>query len=470
MRGSNIVTVGTHEHSAVPDPSPGAGASPDHDRERIPGAEQVAVSAERGASPDGAGPVAGGWSSGVDGWAVAAGVPLLLAGALHIVCMFFSQAAGVGPMDASAATVVTEAVLAGGWLVAAGLALPASSRPAAGALAVGLALAELGLVVATVGSVGETPGPGLLLLASGWVLGAAGAVVACLGSPVRLGRPNWGAGPRWLTFAVGAAAVVVGIALLPAWDHYRVLARALGRVVVVNESDTFSLPAVVLGGTVAAAVAWAAVPIVAALWRPARLGAVAGAGVLVAVASQVASAVVGLDPSGVLDGLFGTARVRDLGLELLGASLRPWFDVETIAGLVLAVLLVARWWTPDPADGAPIEHAPWAPGVPPWPVGPPGAAWPHTAAVPPPGWTWGGRDRAPDGWPGSPGAPSGPTGGWGGGDGSYRGEWSRPQGEQASAVGFPDPPPPAPAPEPHPEGPDHEGADWSGWAPPTDGA
>lgn len=372
----------------TPDPPDGLPAEPESadspDREPADPPEGQPVAA-------GPQPVAAvGGPSTLDGWALAGGVPLLLAGVLHVVCMFFSQAAGVGPMDTSTSTVVTQAVLAAGWLVAAGLALPARTRPAGSALGAGLALAELGLVVSAVGGVGEMPGPGLLLLAAGWVLGAAGAVVAGLGSPVGPGRPYRRVGPGWLVLLTSAAAVLVGVALLPAWDHYRVMSRVLGRVVVVNESDTFTLPAPILAGTVAAAVAWAVVPIVASFWRPARLGVMAGAGVLVALASQVASAVVGLDPPGVLVGLFGSSRVSGFGLELLGASLRPWFDVETVAGLALALFLVARWWTPDPTDAPVPTHAPWVPAGPP--------AWS-------PGPTWGVTADAGSGWPVPPGWP-----------------------------------------------------------------
>lgn len=391
--------------------------------------------------------------AGLDGWALAGGLPLALAGVLHVVCVLFPQAAGVGPMDASGSAVVAQAVLAAGWLVAAGLALPARSRPAAGALAVGLALAELGIVVSAVGAVGETPGPGLLLLAAGWVAGAAGAVVAVLGSPVGPGRPHRRVGPGWLVLLSAAAAILVGVALLPAWDHYRVLSRVLGRVIVVNESNTFTLPAPVLGGTVAAAVAWAVVPIVGAFWRPARLGVTAGAGVLVAVASQVASAVVGLDPRGVLDSVFGAARVSGFGLELLGASLRPWFDVETVAGLALALLLVARWWTPDPTDATAPTPAVWVPaGTQPWSYDP----------------TNGGAARAPDGWSVPPGWPPG-TSVWGEPGGSVDpGVWARPTGEPERSPG-------AVADQQHAEGvlPDSRSPSWSRherstWAPPDE--
>lgn len=294
--------------------------------------------------------------AGVDGWALVSAVPLGLAAVLHVVCLFFPQGSGYSSMAGSTQLVVAQAILAGGWLVATGLVVPLSTRPAGGALAAGLALAELGLVVSTVGGVLEVPGPGLLLLAAGWVVGAAGAVVALLAPPWAPGGLRRGSGPAPLILCMAAAGILLGVALLPAWDHYQLAFRAFNQLLSVNQGNAFDQPAVVLAGTLVAAVAWAVVPIAAAFWRPARLGVVAAGGVLVAVASQAASAVVGLDPPGVVYSIYPPASVHRLGISVVGASLRPWYDVEVIAGVALALVLVARWWVPEPPH---VLLSPW---------------------------------------------------------------------------------------------------------------
>ncbi|MHB8506114.1 MAG: hypothetical protein ACYDEN_10445, partial [Acidimicrobiales bacterium] len=117
---------------------------------------------------------------GIDPWASAAVVPLAAAAALHVASLFLRQGGGLGPMAGSAQSVVAQAVVAGGWLLAAGLAAPARSRPAGAAVAAGLALGELGLVISDLAGHGAAPGPGYVILGAGWVAGAIGAAVATL--------------------------------------------------------------------------------------------------------------------------------------------------------------------------------------------------------------------------------------------------------------------------------------------------
>jgi hypothetical protein len=338
---------------------------------------------------------------GFDGWAASATVPLVVAAVLHVAGLFLGQGGGLGPMSHSAQSVVAEVVLAGGWLLAAGLAAPARTRPAGAAVAAGLALGELGLVVSELLGLGTTPGPGYVVVAAGWLVGAIGAAVAVLGSPLHLGRPSRHQPPALLAPLAAVAAIVMAVALLPAWDHYVLYIHAVGQSRSLDEGSAFaaSTPTGALVGDLMAAVAWVAVPVAGVLWRPGRIGVLAGAGVLVAVASQVTSAVVGFDAPGTLRTLVTPQEIQRYGVVLQSSSLTGWYDVEVLAALVLTMLLMVRWWAPDGPGasaawtppgagmGAPWTlAAPWAfpgPSSGPWPSPGP-APWPSTQAGPRP--------------------------------------------------------------------------------------
>lgn len=314
-----------------------------------------------------------------DGWSVAAGVPLLAAAALHVVSLFLSQGHDAGTMSSEASLVVAEVIPAAGWLLAAVLAVPDRSRPAAAALGGGLALGEAGLVLSSVAGLGETPGPGLWMLAAAWVAGLVGAGVAWMGSPVWMGRPLRHRPPAPIGGLTALAALLMGALLLPAWDRYVVAVRALGQTRVYHLGSAFQstlpsgshVPAGAQAGDFLAAVAWVAVPIGAALWRPGRIGVLLSAGVLVAVAGQVASAVVGFDDPLALYSIFAPARAVQLGASVAGASLTGWYDAEVVAALALASLLLLRWWTADPPVPATVWHPPhlWLPHMR-WPARP----------------------------------------------------------------------------------------------------
>ncbi len=322
---------------------------------------------------------------GVDGWAASATLPLVAAAVLHVVGLFLGQGGGLGPMAHSAQSVVAEVVLAGGWLLAAALAAPAWTRPAGAAVGAGLALGELGLVVSELLGLGTTPGPGYVVVAAGWLVGAIGAAVTVLGSPLHLGRPSRHQPPALLAPLAAVAAIVMAVALLPAWDHYVLYIHAVGQSRALDEGSAFaaSTPTGALVGDLMAAVAWVGVPVAGVLWRPGRIGVLAGAGVLVAVASQVTSAVVGFDAPGTLRGLVTPQEIQRYGVVLQSSSLTGWYDVEVLAALVLAMLLMVRWWTPDGPGAAAAWTPPEAGVAAPWPSPGP-APWPSTQAAPGP--------------------------------------------------------------------------------------
>src|SRR5580700_4339141 len=226
---------------------------------------------------------------------------------------------------------------AGGVLIALG-----GARVRVGALlATGLSIVTFGLFLADLGTPiaggAHLAGAGLVLSLLGWLACAAGSALAFLIRPARnAGRapatsplpagqfPAAGpvsdgdqfsaAGPvpagdpartrgRLLTLgwprgaALGPAVLLVlaglgtAAAFVPSWDSFT-LRTAAGQTQTFTAGNAFSNPGPVIAGNVVVMVALAAVVIAAALWRPARHGAVLLAGAIIPMAAQAISALV----------------------------------------------------------------------------------------------------------------------------------------------------------------------------------
>ena len=87
-------------------------------------------------------------------------------------------------------------------------------------------------------------------------------------------------GPVLTLAAAALAAVGAAIAFAPSWDSYT-LRTAAGLTHTLTAGNSFANPAPVIAGDVAVMVTLVAVVAAAALWRPARLGAVLLAGAVV---------------------------------------------------------------------------------------------------------------------------------------------------------------------------------------------
>ena len=141
---------------------------------------------------------------------------------LHVVAMFpaTSAAPGQGSVWSQPDQAALYAVLTAGWALALGLVLAGPARARLGAaVAVGLAVTELGFRVTDVGEVlryrRASPSTGLWLMTAAWVFGAAGAVVAVLAvrRRARAGAGEPGLGPslcpsrtsRWLSTPANGA-------------------------------------------------------------------------------------------------------------------------------------------------------------------------------------------------------------------------------------------------------------------------
>jgi hypothetical protein len=133
------------------------------------------------------------------------------------------------------------------------------------------------------------------------------------------------------------AAIGAAITFAPSWDSYT-LRTAAGTVHTLTEGNAFSNPAAVIVGDVAVMVALVLVAAIAALWRPARLGAVLLAGALIPMVAQAVSALAQLG-EGVSSTQFGisSAQASQLGLTI-SQGLTPWFWVYCIFVVALAVI------------------------------------------------------------------------------------------------------------------------------------
>ena len=382
--------------------------------------------------------------------------------ALHVIAMAPSYFSGPGQMSLMAQTdqAALYSVLAAAWAGALVVGLIGPHRtPVAAALAVGLAVTELGFRVADLGDAlrygASTAGAGLWLMEAAWVLGAAAAVVAVLAArsrhsrplpamatgpgeahheatawgsdtpaaagadpyaeaagagsadPVpagavpadsspaavspaasspaasspaassqaasspagettavmaapdptdtwsalpspaadRTGDPDWDAHERlaWSALVAVLALIVAG-AFLPAWDRAFATSSQSGQTVYRNLGNAFSGPWQQVIGTVLAAVALAAVPIVAIRLRHRAVGAAAVVGALLVLTSQFVAAVVQVDqPLSPAEMGLSASQVNQLGL-VLGLKLTGWFTVDALAAYALFAVVVV-WAT-----------------------------------------------------------------------------------------------------------------------------
>jgi hypothetical protein len=235
-------------------------------------------------------------------------------------------------------------------------------------LAAGLSIVTFGLFLADAGTPiaggAHLAGAGLVLSLLGWLACAAGSAVALRSRPARsaravdgtdaagrwipLGRPRGAAlGPAVLLILAGLGAAA---AFAPAWDSFT-LRAATGQTQTLTAGNAFADPGPVIAGNVAVMVALAAVVIAAALWRPARHGAVLLAGAVIPMAAQAISALVQVgEPVSPTQFGFTPAQVSQFGLTV-SAGLTPAFWIYCV--LVVALIVSFAWmlFTPQEADG-----------------------------------------------------------------------------------------------------------------------
>src|SRR5579859_7458434 len=249
------------------------------------------------------------------------------------------------------------------WTAAGVLIALGGARLRVGALlATGLSIVTFGLFLADAGTPisggAHLAGVGLVLSLLGWLACAAGSALAFLIRPARPASPApdpadqaathtrlFSLGrPRGATLGPAVLLVLAGLgtaaAFVPSWDSFT-LRTAAGQSQTFTAGNAFNDPGPVIAGNVVVMIALVAVVIAAALWRPARHGAVLLAGAIIPMAAQAISALIQIgEPTSPTQFGFSPAQASALGLTISN-GLTPVFWIYTV---LVVVLLVSCAW------------------------------------------------------------------------------------------------------------------------------
>ena len=283
---------------------------------------------------------------------------------LHIAAMWPAYpGTSASPIVSSTSETALYIGLELGWALAGALVLTRLSVRGGILLGAGVGAVELGYLVADSASSVQGYGgqtPGVWLAVSGLGVGLAGVLLGA--GTVAVGSPRQRLAPERQPRAIlmVMAAFLATAAFLPSWDRFSAVASATGQSASFTAGNAFSQGAGPLAGDLVAAIAIAFIPLIATYWHPAKLGLWATAGVMLALASQLASAFVqvhtAISPalSAGLMHSFGVtpAQVRSLGVHF-SISLTNWWtaDVAAVAALAALVawdLLAARQEPEEP--------------------------------------------------------------------------------------------------------------------------
>jgi hypothetical protein len=242
-----------------------------------------------------------------------------------------------------------------GWTASAVLiAAGVRSRPGLGSagalLGIGVSAVTFGLFFADLGQVisggAGLLGAGLVLSLLSWAACAAGSALAFAARPSAGGYAAGGptrprghhAGPIALLVlgAIGA-----GAAFVPSWDSYTLSQASTGTTQTITAGNAFANPGPVIAGDVLVVIAVIAVAVLAALWRPARLGAVLLAGAIIPLAAQAISALI--QASGpAAPSMFGISQAQASAAGLtITSGVTPIFWVYCV--FVISLLISCAW-------------------------------------------------------------------------------------------------------------------------------
>ena len=287
-----------------------------------------------------------GWAGVRSGGALTAALLLVSGVALGLAGLFPAYLSG-SSLAQEPAELVPHVIYLAAWTASALLIASGGIRLRIGALlALGMSVVTFGFFFADLGTViaGGTRlmGAGLLLGLAGWLACTAGAVLAfrlrAADAPRKLERRP--AGPVVTLALAVLAAAGAAIAFAPSWDSYT-LRSASGATQTLTAGNSFANPGPVIVGDVAVMVTLVAVVVVAALWRPARLGAVLLAGAAIPMAAQAISAIVGVsEPVSAASFGISPAQAAQAGLTI-SAGLTPVFWIYCV--FVVALLLAGGW-------------------------------------------------------------------------------------------------------------------------------
>src|SRR5208283_4846620 len=310
-----------------------------------------------------------------------AAAALLAVGVVLGVAGLFPAYLGGPSLAQQADQLIPHVIYLAGWTAGAVLILLGGARLRLGALlSLGLSAVTFGLFLADAGTAiaggGNTAGAGLVLALVGWLACAAGSVLAFLhrpavsaGGPAAGGRAAHQASlrrPRGAELGPAVMLVLAGLgvaaAFAPAWDSFT-LRTAAGQSQSLTAGNAFSNPGLVIAGNVAVMLAFAAVVIAAALWRPVRHGAVLLAGAVIAMAAQAISALVQAG-GGTSSAQFGIspAQASRIGLTI-SSGLTPAFWIY--CGFLVAMVVSCAWMlftrhpAPSPGPSAATDAYAW---------------------------------------------------------------------------------------------------------------
>lgn len=328
-------------------------------------------------------PASAGWAPATAagrGGAMAAALLLGVGVALGIAGLFPDYLGG-SSLAAQPDTLFAHVIYLATWTTAGVLIALGGARLRVGALlATGLSIVTFGLFLADAGTPisggAYLAGAGLVLSLLGWLACAAGSVLAFLIRPARTASPapdtadqaatptrlfslGW---PRGATLGPAVLLVLAGLgtaaAFVPSWDSFT-LRTAAGQSQTFTAGNAFNDPGPVIAGNVVVMVALAAIVIAAALWRPARHGAVLLAGAIIPMAAQAVSALIGAaQATSPTQFGFTPAQASRLGLTISN-GLTSSFWIYSVLVVVLLVSCAWMLFTPPAPAPAPVPAGAW---------------------------------------------------------------------------------------------------------------
>ena len=317
-----------------------------------------------GPFPPAAGPARPAWSGLRSAAPLTAAIALVTGVALGLAGLFPAYLSGASLVQ-EPAELVPHVIYLAVWTASALLIASGGTRQRMGALlALGMSIVTFGFFFADLGTVisggARLLGPGLVLGLAGWLAATAGSVLAfrlrSADAPRKL--PGGQRGPVLTLAAAAIAAVGAAIAFAPSWDSYT-LRTAAGLTHTLTAGNSFANPAPVIAGDVAVMVTLVAVVAAAALWRPARLGAVLLAGAVIPMAAQAISALVQVsEPVSAADFGISPAQATQAGVTI-STGLTAAFWIYCV--FVVALLMIGAWmaWPQRPAS----RSSAWAGGA-----------------------------------------------------------------------------------------------------------
>jgi hypothetical protein len=337
--------------------------------------------------------------------ALLAGEGLLVLGVVLGLAGLFPDYAGGQSLLSQGDQVVPHLLYVVAWAVSAGVIALGVARPgmalrgaerAAAMFALGLSAVTFGLFVTDLGEVisdGATLGTGLVVSLLGWLAATAGAAIALSAAchddahtmarqAAAAGAPDEPRGPAMAETALGwqargrqtqqarprlgvsrptrghagplallvLAAIGTAAAFAPSWDSYTLAATANGTTQTITAGNAFDNPALMIAGNVAVMAAVIVIAVLAALWRPARQGALLLAGAIVPLAAQAISALIQVSEPAAAS-MFGISRAEASAAGLtISSGVTSIFWVYCV--FVIALLISCAWLFTAPGHPA----------------------------------------------------------------------------------------------------------------------